>query len=57
MNPIWLVRAKRWVQNPPSAARIKLVFGIIAACIAIVGLEWLEYWPDWATADSLRSGR
>ena len=36
---LWLLRAKRWVQNPPSAARVKLVLGVVAACLAVVVLE------------------
>ena len=55
MNQLhWLVRAKRWVQNPPSAGRVKLVFGVIAVCIVIVAVERFAGWPDWMTVDSLR---
>jgi len=45
----WLVRAKRWVQNPPSEGRVKLVLGVVAVCIAIAGFEWAFGWPDWLT--------
>ncbi|MFN4191719.1 MAG: hypothetical protein ACK4GM_01335 [Tabrizicola sp.] len=51
---LWLLRAKRWVQNPPSWARVKLVLGVIALCLAIVALERLVGWPDWLAVDSLR---
>ncbi len=54
MNPFWLLRAKRWLQNPPSPQRIKLVFGIVAFCITLAIIEWLGFWPDWATAERLR---
>lgn len=54
MNPIWFVRAKRWAQNPPSPAKIKLVFGIIGFCVALYAIERLGFWPDWATAERLR---
>ncbi|MGL4236046.1 hypothetical protein [Tabrizicola sp.] len=47
----WLVRAKRWVQNPPSEGRVKLVFGVIAICLVIVGIEYFFGWPDWLTVD------
>lgn len=50
-NMMWLVRAARWVRNPPSAKMVKLVFGIIAAGLAIVAIEKLGYWPDWATME------
>lgn len=55
MNQLfWLLRAKRWVQNPPSEGRVKLVLGVIALCLLIVAVERLVGWPDWLTVDSLR---
>jgi hypothetical protein len=39
MNINWLIHAKRWAQNPPSWGRILLIFGVIAACIAIYAIE------------------
>lgn len=51
MNPIWLLRMSRWARNPPSAARVKLVFGVVIAAGVIWGLDWLGFWPDWATAE------
>jgi predicted acyltransferase len=53
---IHLLRAKRWVQNPPSAKRVKLVFAVIAAALVVVGLEWLGLWPDWAQAERIPRG-
>jgi hypothetical protein len=47
----WLMRAKRWVQNPPSEGRVKLVFAVVAICLVIAGIEFFGYWPDWATMD------
>jgi hypothetical protein len=49
----WLVRAKRWAQNPPSEGRVKLVFGVIAICIAIAAWEWYFGWPEWLTVNRL----
>lgn len=55
MNQLhWLMRAKRWVQNPPSEGRVKLVFGVVAICLAIVGIEYFIGWPAWMTVNSLR---
>ena len=55
MNQLhWLLRAKRWGQNPPSAGRVMLVFGVIAVCLLIVGIERFVGWPEWMTVDSLR---
>lgn len=47
MGPIWLLRAKRWAQNPPSPARIKLVFGVIALCVLLVLAEYFDLTPAW----------
>ncbi|MDZ4086531.1 MAG: hypothetical protein U1E69_06970 [Tabrizicola sp.] len=55
MNALtWLLRAKRWAQNPPSEGRVKLVFGVVALCLVLVGIEYFIGWPDWMTVDSLR---
>ncbi|MES2541118.1 MAG: hypothetical protein V4720_02525 [Pseudomonadota bacterium] len=55
MNTLnWLLRAKRWAQNPPSEGRVKLVFGVVALCLVLVGIEYFVGWPDWMTVDSLR---
>jgi len=51
MNPNWLLRMSRWARNPPSTTRVKLVFGAIILALLIFGLEWMEWWPDWATAE------
>ncbi|WP_146345384.1 hypothetical protein [Falsiphaeobacter marinintestinus] len=47
----WLIRASRWSRNPPSTKRVIFVFAAIGICLAIVGIEKLGLWPDWATAD------
>jgi len=46
-----MIRAKRWVQHPPSAGRVKLVLGVIALCILLVAVEKSIGWPDWMTVD------
>lgn len=57
MNPRWLLKAKRWAQNPPSPARIKFIAGIIAFCLMLYGVEQLFGWPDWLTPTDLRRMR
>ncbi|MFN3970653.1 MAG: hypothetical protein ACK4GO_08145 [Gemmobacter sp.] len=53
MNPlVWLLRARRWAQNPPSWGRVMLVLGVIAACLVLVGIEMFVGWPAWLTLDS-----
>lgn len=49
-----LVRMYLWAKNPPSPQRVKFVFGIVALCAVIAGVEWLGLWPDWATAQKMR---
>jgi hypothetical protein len=56
LDPRWLMRARLWVRNPPSPARMKLVFGVIAAALVIVAMEHFGFWPDWATAQRLPRG-
>jgi hypothetical protein len=53
INSRLLLRAALWVRNPPSMGRIKLVFGIIAVAVVIIGIERLGFWPDWATSDHI----
>ena len=55
MNPFWLLRAKRWAQNPPSAGRVKLVIVVIAICVALFAVERVAGWPEWLTPE--RPGR
>ncbi|MGJ8626545.1 MAG: hypothetical protein ACSHXB_06250 [Sulfitobacter sp.] len=53
MNPNWLFRMSRLARNPPSLKRVKLVFGVIALAALIWGIEWMGWWPDWATAERI----
>ena len=55
-NLIWLLRASRWARRPPSARRVVLVLGVVAAALAIGLVEWAGWWPDWATLESGRGG-
>ena len=54
MNPFWLLRAKRWAQNPPSMGRVALVLAVIAFCLALYGIETIWGWPDSLTVERLR---
>jgi hypothetical protein len=52
MNPLlWLLRMRKWAQNPPSWRQVKLVAAVIALCLALVGIEVFVGWPDWMTLD------
>jgi hypothetical protein len=54
MNLHWLIRMKRWVQHPPSPAKVKLVLGVVALCFVIFGIEYVWGWPDWLTVNKIR---
>ena len=51
LDPRHLLWAKRWVQNPPSPKRIKLVFAVVAIALLVVGIDDFGFWPDWARAE------
>jgi len=53
MNPNWLLRMSRIARNPPSLRKVILVFGVIALAFVIWGVEWMGWWPDWATAERI----
>ena len=55
-NMGWLIRAARWVRNPPSGGRVALVLGLIAFALDILALEWLGWWPEAMTLDHVRGG-
>lgn len=51
MNYTWFLRMARWVRNPPSPARVKLVFVVIAICLILFGVEYFIGWPDILTPE------
>ncbi len=51
MHLRWFLRASRWARNPPSDKRVKLVFGLIAVCLVLAGIEHFIGWPDILTVD------
>lgn len=53
MNIHWLLRAKRWAQNPPSPKRVKFVFAVIALCLVLVGVEKIFGTPAWMQIERL----
>jgi hypothetical protein len=54
MNQAWLLRMARWVRHPPSPRRVALVLGVLAACLAIYGIEAIWGWPEALTVDRLK---
>lgn len=53
----WLLRMALWARRPPSEKRVKLVLGVIVACVSLVILERLLGWPDWLTVNKVAPGR
>ena len=47
----WLIRMSRWARNPPPPRKVALVLGVIAACLALWGIEHVWGWPDWLTVN------
>lgn len=54
MTPIWLLRMAKWARNPPSWGRVKLVVGVVAICLIIVGIEFFFGWPEALTPQRVR---
>ena len=52
MNPNWLIRMAQLARNPPSMGRVKLVFGVVAICLAIFSMEHWFGWPEWLVVNA-----
>ncbi|MDJ1007143.1 MAG: hypothetical protein QNJ13_04900 [Paracoccaceae bacterium] len=50
---IWFMRMARLVRNPPSAAKDKLVLGLIALVFLLWGIEQLFGWPEALTVERI----
>lgn len=55
MNYTWFLRMAKWARNPPAPGRVKLVLGVLLACLLLFGYEYIFGWPEWLTLDN--SGR
>ena len=53
MNTRWLLRMSRWARNPPPLRMILLVVAVVAIAVVIGALEWVGWWPEWATRDRI----
>ena len=54
MNLFWLLRMKRWAQNPPSPKMLKLIAFVVVASIALYAYEQAFGWPEWLTVNKAR---
>lgn len=50
----WLLRAKRWAQDPPSARHVMLVLAVVAVCLLVAGFEAIWGWPEALKPNRLR---
>lgn len=57
MNPRHFLRMSLLARNPPSERRVKLVICAIMLCLVIAGIEYMGWWPDWATGEWTRAPR
>jgi hypothetical protein len=57
MRMIWFLRMAKWARRPPSAKRVKVVLGIVGACLLLFGIEHFWGWPDWLTTNTTPRGR
>ena len=56
-NPRHFLRMARWAKNPPSEARVKLVFAILGLCLLLFAVERVFGWSDWLTLPDTSRGR
>jgi len=56
LNLFWLVRMRRWAQNPPSMRKVIFVVSIIALCLVLFAIERIWGWPDWLTVQPIGQG-
>jgi len=49
----WLLRMKRWAQNPPSLKMVKLGLAVILICVILVAIERIFGWPDALTVERI----
>lgn len=54
MTPIWLLRMAKWLRHLPSWGRVKLVVGVVLACLVLAGIEVIFGWPKALTVERLR---
>ncbi|MHA6345810.1 hypothetical protein [Roseivivax sp. CAU 1761] len=47
MNPLWLLRMRRWAQSPPRPRNVALLLVLLAALLALYGAERAGWLPEW----------
>ena len=52
--PISFLRMAKWARNPPSEARVKLVFAVIGLCLILFAVERVFGFPEWLTPNMVK---
>ena len=55
MNIHWLMRMARWARHPPSRRHMWTVGFVVAAALALYGLETLGLLPEWMQAQKFNA--
>lgn len=54
MNMRLLLRMVRLLRNPPSGSRLVMMLVVVGLSLAVAGIEYLGYWPEWAKSARMR---
>ena len=57
MHIRWLLRAYRWVRNPPSPRTVKQILALIAVLLTLAAVEQFFGWPEALTPSGDPRGR
>ncbi|MCT8328802.1 hypothetical protein [Albidovulum sediminis] len=49
LDPRQILRLSRWARHPPSARRVAVFLGVIAASLLLAGAERLGWLPEFMT--------
>ncbi len=51
MDPMirWTIRIAQWFRHPPSRRHVMIMAVAIGLCVALVLVERVIGWPEWAT--------
>lgn len=57
MRLIGFLKMKRWAAHPPSERRVRLVIGVILACILLAAVEHFVGFPEIVEPGNVPRGR
>ena len=56
MNPLWLLRMKKWAKTPPTSGQVKFALAVLLACAILYGIDQIFGWPAWLTPNAIPRG-